>query len=485
MRTYVNKAANTSVLVALLLLSCTKEAQISECFTEISEQEVILEATIASSDPDTKTVRQSDNKVFWAPGDAISLFYGSGSEGGNKFTALCTEPVAVTNFTGNIGVITGGGEISMDETYFWGVYPYSDSTSCNGSSITTILPAQQKTAAGSFGNGQFPTLGRSLGLTMAFYNICGGIRFTVVHDDIRSVEFKSLSGSSIAGKLNVGLDQNGLPVLKGISDGSDTIVVTPEDGKTFVPGTTYFAVIPPTVMSGGLEVTYKTLTTKATKTFTSSITITRSVFSGLTAQDNGLTFELRDDNVPFEDALFKAYCVQNFDTDGDGEISITEAQDVINVDCNNKNISSLEGIEYFTALRILYCYSNQLTSLDVSGNIALNSLSCFSNQLTSLDVSSNAALKYLWCHSNQIASLDVSNNTALTNLNCSPMGTLDTLYIAHDQSIPHITENRSNDYIPELTEIVVAGQAIDLSASGPANCYIVSEKGTYKFNYIP
>ncbi len=124
-------------------------------------------------------------------------------------------------------------------------------------------------------------------------------------------------------------------------------------------------------------------------------------------------------NVTFEDSAFKAYCVENFDKDGDGEISYGEALIVTYIDCDNKGIQSLSGIECFTNLTQLYCDSNQLTSLDVSHCAALTDLSCGSNQLTSLDVSHNTALSGLYCYSNQLTSLDVSNITVLTRLDCS------------------------------------------------------------------
>ena len=79
----------------------------------------------------------------------------------------------------------------------------------------------------------------------------------------------------------------------------------------------------------------------------------------------------------------------------------------------------LTGIEDFTALTYLNCSNNQITSLDVSSNIALVDLKCSNNQLTSLDVSTNTALSALRCSNNQITSLDVSNNTALSALYCS------------------------------------------------------------------
>ena len=66
-------------------------------------------------------------------------------------------------------------------------------------------------------------------------------------------------------------------------------------------------------------------------------------------------------------------------------------------------------------LTLLYCDSNQLTSLDVSQNTALQELYCDSNQLTSLDVSQNNKLEKLYCSENQLTSLKLSP-TAVTTL---------------------------------------------------------------------
>jgi Leucine-rich repeat (LRR) protein len=88
----------------------------------------------------------------------------------------------------------------------------------------------------------------------------------------------------------------------------------------------------------------------------------------------------------------------------------------LNVD--NQNISDLTGIEAFSTLTYLNCDDNQLTSLDVSNNLALTHLYCPRNQLTSLDVSNNLALTDLSCSVNQLTSLDVSTNIALQYLYC-------------------------------------------------------------------
>ena len=120
----------------------------------------------------------------------------------------------------------------------------------------------------------------------------------------------------------------------------------------------------------------------------------------------------------FPDANFRTV-VKEYDADNDENLSRVEIEAVKEIKCYHKDIRSLTGIEYFTALQTLKCYSNQLTSLDISGNTALESLDCADNQLTTLDVSRNTALKSLDCAKNQLTTLDVSRNTALESLNCA------------------------------------------------------------------
>ncbi|MBQ4431945.1 MAG: hypothetical protein II877_10615, partial [Synergistaceae bacterium] len=90
-----------------------------------------------------------------------------------------------------------------------------------------------------------------------------------------------------------------------------------------------------------------------------------------------------------------------------------------------------------TALTILHCGSNQLTSLDVSHNVALTWLGCNDNQLTELDVSHNAALTWLGCYNNQLSKLDLSKNTALTGLNCT-YNQLTELDLSKNTALTHL-----------------------------------------------
>ncbi len=119
----------------------------------------------------------------------------------------------------------------------------------------------------------------------------------------------------------------------------------------------------------------------------------------------------------FPDGAFIS-CVTEFDTNSDYVLSESEIAAVVNMDVGSKSISSLKGIEYFTSLKKLYCYDNNLTELDVSALTNLEKLSVSYNNLTALDVSKNTKLDYLICNGNNLTALNVANNPALVQLEC-------------------------------------------------------------------
>ncbi|MDR2206533.1 MAG: T9SS type A sorting domain-containing protein [Flavobacteriaceae bacterium] len=124
-------------------------------------------------------------------------------------------------------------------------------------------------------------------------------------------------------------------------------------------------------------------------------------------------------NINIPDANFKNALISwGVDTNNDGQISQAEAAVVTDLTVNNKGISSLQGIEYFTNLKSLSCQFNNLTTLDFSNNVYLEYLVCFRNQLTDLNVSNNVDLEVLDCRNNQIITLDLSNNTNLQSMQC-------------------------------------------------------------------
>lgn len=70
-------------------------------------------------------------------------------------------------------------------------------------------------------------------------------------------------------------------------------------------------------------------------------------------------------------------------------------------------------------LTSLVCFSTDLRTLNVSNNVLLETLDTYDTCLESLDVSNNTELEYLYCGCNQLTSIDVSKNPALKELDCS------------------------------------------------------------------
>lgn len=115
----------------------------------------------------------------------------------------------------------------------------------------------------------------------------------------------------------------------------------------------------------------------------------------------------------FEDTLI----LLNIDTDGkNGKVKTASIETLTDLSVINAGIKDLTGIQDFKALKTLICNANELTTIDLSKNIALTELYCNNNLITTLDVSKNVNLSYLACFDNQIAVLNVSKNVLLKTL---------------------------------------------------------------------
>lgn len=77
---------------------------------------------------------------------------------------------------------------------------------------------------------------------------------------------------------------------------------------------------------------------------------------------NDVAAEIKDYN-------FKTFCITRYDLNGDQKISKSEALQVDEMDIRNLEISDIYGIQYFSNLKSLYCYScEKLTSVDLRWN---------------------------------------------------------------------------------------------------------------------
>lgn len=137
----------------------------------------------------------------------------------------------------------------------------------------------------------------------------------------------------------------------------------------------------------------------------------------------GLAESERDEKNKYEyltfyDKAFETYCLENFDTDGNGRISRYEAQRVLRMDCAGRDIASMTDIRYFSNLQRLDCSGNTLAQLDLTACTRLEWLDCRSNALVSLRIDGLRSLTWLDCRHNSLPDLGLGTNISLQQLDC-------------------------------------------------------------------
>ncbi len=129
---------------------------------------------------------------------------------------------------------------------------------------------------------------------------------------------------------------------------------------------------------------------------------------------------LRVSNMDVNSEEYDGHLPKKIDANSDGEISMEEAAAVTMINVSYSEITDITEISHFTSITNLYINDNDLTSIDLSKNLALELLNCSFNNLTELDLSTNSELRALTFEANKIASgLDFSNNLNLNYLNGS------------------------------------------------------------------
>lgn len=140
---------------------------------------------------------------------------------------------------------------------------------------------------------------------------------------------------------------------------------------------------------------------------------------------NEISFVVKQSGVSIGD-LIKDETLRDLlasaDTDGDGKISSSEAEDVKTLEYTNesgKPIKSLDGLEHFTGLETVVLKGNEFTELNFAGRTSLKSL----------DVSENASL----------ASIDLNGCRNLTEVSASFNGAMESVDLGGCSSLVSYT----------------------------------------------
>ena len=335
-----------ATLMCVALDSCQNKDDVQKTGTDTSVTS--FHARSGAGDTPSKTSRQETGSVWWSPNDEITVFCGDAS---GKFVSQNEESTDVATFIGSFDSPVSTSDVSSKGVVAF--YPYTEDLSCSEGAVSFSLPASQPALAGTFDEELYPLIARSNNTELSFYNICGGAKFTVSQEGIKTVTFKGNASEPLAGKLSVTFDENGVPTLE-VLEGKTEIVVTAPDGGTFEVDKEYYIVTIPQSLPKGFTIIYNDgLSINNEFKTDKAITIRRAKFGVLKYLDEDLGMINLADPIEFEDPAVEKICVANWDTDGDGSLSYAEAAAVKSIGTvfrSNKSITSFDEFQFFTGI---------------------------------------------------------------------------------------------------------------------------------------
>lgn len=157
---------------------------------------------------------------------------------------------------------------------------------------------------------------------------------------------------------------------------------------------------------------------------------------------------INEENFPNENFRENVWWAWN--TDRDNYFSPGELAAARWIACDNEEISSLKGIQFFTEIYKLECYYDNLTTIDLSNNKKLSYINCLGNKLEELEVSELPKLETFYCSFNRLKSIDVSKNEKLKDFDCQN-NHLDTLNVSQNKELERLSCGHNN-----LTELDVS-----------------------------
>ena len=276
-----------AAVAALLTCACSVEpVDVVDVQPEEEGEITVLTAGFAGAEDETRTVRQADGKVFWSPGDQISILR---ARGHSKFTADNTEPAASATFSGTMPSGTSA---------FWAVYPYKESDGLQNPYMVTTLPGQQEAVAGSFADELFISAAyvKNNTKTLTFYHQCGGVKFSVTQPGVTRVTLIPTDKSVyLAGLIGLVADSVGaVPYIAATGADANmfnTVELSAPEGETLKVGEAYHFVTMPAFLAGGFSLLFeKEDGSFAVKTYNKDVTIKAAHFATLMEADKGLSY---------------------------------------------------------------------------------------------------------------------------------------------------------------------------------------------------
>ena len=223
-----------------------------------------------------------------------------------------------------------------------------------------------------------------------------------------------------------------------------------------------------TESSGMFSGCYKLVGGKGTAYSSSNSTHTYAQIDGGTSSPGYLTLKVEDKNITFADSKVKELCVANWDTNGDGELSESEAAAVTTlgtVFSQKTDITSFNELAYFTGLTTIadraFIGCSNLASVIIPDNVATIGNRAFAlTGLTSLELKNGvSSLKEMAFFSTHLSSINVP--ASLTTIETDAFGWIQELSEIAVNSGNTVFDSRSdcNAIIESATNTLILGSS--------------------------
>lgn len=207
---------------------------IVESDPESHGREELVQMTFSSDvSGQTKTSLADGKKVHWTKGDIISVFDDLTSD---------NRPFEESGIDGNNAEFTGYSVSGASE--YIALYPYLSSAEYVDGVISTVLPAGQKSVAGSFDTDLNIMVAKTSDSRLSFRNVCALLKITIPQtmSDVTAVTVSS--DSPLCGDMNISFDADGNPEMVPADPEAGKEVTVSDGGAVLAPGIYYLVVAP-------------------------------------------------------------------------------------------------------------------------------------------------------------------------------------------------------------------------------------------------
>lgn len=230
------------------------------------------------------------HSVLWTKHDHISVFTKANmnQSGGALFESLNDAPSNNADFEGLLD-ITG---VSA-ENPIYAVYPYSPTTTFDGTSITMALASEQEAQAESIAEHILPAIAVSGDLNLSFYQVATGISFLISTEGVKKVIFRGNKGETVSGTVKISMNADNRPEITDVVDGSQWVALTAPENGSFEVGKMYYLSVFPQNFANGFTLTFLTDTKVARFEFKDEVEFERDIWKNEKNPESGIAYETK------------------------------------------------------------------------------------------------------------------------------------------------------------------------------------------------